>query len=80
MTHFLNILEHIIQCLPLQNYINSYYPSQIDVTGTAYFIGQTIDSVSCICMVLAIGFSVDYSVHIAHAFSVAEGDRDISQS
>ena len=55
-----------------------YYPSQIDVTGTAYFIGQTIDSVSCICMVLAIGFSVDYSVHIAHAFSVAEGDRDVS--
>ena len=55
------------------------FPSQIDVTGTAYFIGQTIDSVSCICMVLAIGFSVDYSVHIAHAFSVAEGDRDLSQ-
>ena len=42
----------------------SFGPSQVDVTGTAYFIGQTIDSVSCICMVLAIGFSVDYSVHI----------------
>ena len=25
-------------------------------------------------MVLAIGFSVDYSVHIAHAYAVATGD------
>ena len=30
-------------------------------------------------MVLAIGFSVDYSVHIAHAFAVAAGDRVVIQ-
>ena len=57
----------------------SFGQCQVDVTGTAYFIGQTLDSVSCICMVLAIGFSVDYSVHIAHAFAVAAGDREAIQ-
>lgn len=32
------------------------------------FIGLNIEFVSCLVLVLAIGFSVDYSAHIAHAF------------
>merc|ERR1712226_1146563 len=35
----------------------------------------TIDIISCINIVLAIGLCVDYSVHICHAFLVAKGSK-----
>ena len=38
-----------------------------------FFWGMTIDTISCMCIVLIVGLCVDYSVHIAHAFNVAEG-------
>lgn len=37
--------------------------------------GLTIDSVAIINLVLAIGLSVDYSVHVAHAFLQIPGTR-----
>ena len=37
--------------------------------------GLTIDSVTIINLVLAIGLVVDYSAHVAHAFVVAKGTR-----
>jgi len=37
--------------------------------------GLTIDSVTIINLVLAIGLSVDYSAHVAHAFVIAKGTR-----
>ena len=48
----------------------------MDVIGTTYFLGLTIETVSCMCLVLGIGFCVDYCVHIAHAFGVASGNSE----
>ena len=39
-----------------------------------FFWGMTIDTISCMCIVLIVGLCVDYSVHIAHAFNVARGE------
>jgi predicted RND superfamily exporter protein len=36
----------------------------VDVLGGMYFWDLTIDTVSCIDLVLAIGLCVDYSAHI----------------
>ena len=35
-----------------------------------HFWGLTIDTVSCINLVLAIGLCVDYAAHIAHTFMI----------
>merc|ERR1719508_534512 len=45
----------------------------VDLVGTLHFWDVTIDVVSCVNVVLATGLSVDYSVHIANAFSSSEG-------
>ncbi len=45
----------------------------MDIVGFLYLWGVTIDTLSCINIVLAIGLCVDYSAHIAHAFIVSEG-------
>ena len=47
----------------------------VDLVGTLHFWDVTIDVISCVNIVLATGLCVDYSVHIAHAFSVAEGEH-----
>jgi Niemann-Pick C1 protein len=47
----------------------------VDLVGTLHFWDVTIDVISCVNIVLATGLCVDYSVHIAHAFSVAEGQH-----
>ena len=47
-----------------------------DIVGFLHFWGITIDIISCINIVLAIGLCVDYSVHIAHAYLVAGGLDD----
>ncbi|KAJ8669003.1 hypothetical protein QAD02_000262 [Eretmocerus hayati] len=46
----------------------------LDVCGFMYFWGLTIDIVSCIGLELAVGLSVDYAAHVAHAFLNASGD------
>ena len=43
------------------------------MVGMLHFWDITIDILSCINIVLAIGLCVDYSAHIAHAFIVSEG-------
>ncbi|XP_068234451.1 patched domain-containing protein 3-like [Palaemon carinicauda] len=48
----------------------------IGVSGTMWLWGLTIDTVSCIALVLAIGLSVDYAAHIAHAFLSVRGTDD----
>ena len=45
------------------------------MVGMLHFWSITIDTISCINIVLAIGLCVDYSAHIAHAFIVAEGEE-----
>merc|ERR1711874_284259 len=43
--------------------------------GFLHFWDVTIDIISCVNIVLAIGLCVDYSVHIGLAFMVAKGSR-----
>jgi len=47
----------------------------VDIVGFLHFWNITIDIISCVNIVLAIGLCVDYSVHIGHAFLVARGNR-----
>jgi len=47
----------------------------IDILGLMWLWGLTIDSVTIINLVLAIGLVVDYSAHIAHAFVITQGSR-----
>ena len=47
----------------------------VDVVGMLHFWGITIDTLSCVNLVLAVGLCVDYSAHMAHAFIVATGTR-----
>ena len=42
----------------------------VGVSASMHIFGLTIDTVSCISLVLSIGLSVDYSVHIAHSFLI----------
>jgi multidrug efflux pump subunit AcrB len=46
-----------------------------DIVGFLHFWDITIDIISCVNIVLAIGLVVDYSVHIGLAFMVAKGTR-----
>ncbi|KAL6264423.1 hypothetical protein P5V15_004532 [Pogonomyrmex californicus] len=48
----------------------------VNVCGFMYFWGLTIDIVSCIGLELAVGLSVDYAAHVAHAFLNAESQED----
>jgi predicted RND superfamily exporter protein len=40
----------------------------LELIGLMYFIGQRIDSVTIIFLVISLGLAVDYSVHVAHGF------------
>ncbi|XP_034936281.1 NPC intracellular cholesterol transporter 1-like [Chelonus insularis] len=40
----------------------------VDICGFMYYWGLSIDIVSCIALELAVGLSVDYAAHVAHAF------------
>lgn len=46
-----------------------------DIIGFLHFWDITIDIISCVNIVLAIGLCVDYSVHVGHAYLVATGSR-----
>lgn len=48
----------------------------IDVGALMHWWGLTIDTVSCIDIVLAIGLCVDYAAHIGHTFMTKRGTRD----
>jgi len=51
--------------------------SLIDVGGFMHFWGLTIDTVSCVNLIIAIGLCVDYSAHVAHRFLVEQvGSRE----
>ena len=47
--------------------------SLVDVGGFMHFWGITIDTVSCVNLIIAIGLCVDYSAHIAHRFTEEKG-------
>ncbi|XP_057299716.1 patched domain-containing protein 3-like isoform X2 [Hydractinia symbiolongicarpus] len=48
----------------------------INIAGYMHFWGLTVDTVTTIQLILAIGLSVDYSAHIGHGFMASrDGDR-----
>ena len=49
----------------------------VNVGGFIHFWGLTIDTVSCINLVIAVGLCVDYSAHIAHNFMEQTGSPDL---
>ena len=49
---------------------------QVEVAGFMYLWGLTIDTVTCIQLVLAIGLAVDYSAHIGHTYMPVVGSRN----
>ena len=44
-----------------------------ELFGMMWLWGVSLNSISMINLVMAIGFAVDYSAHVAHAFVVAPG-------
>jgi predicted RND superfamily exporter protein len=48
-------------------------PFPLARAGFIHFWGLTIDNVSVIFVVISLGLSVDYSVHITHSFLHKEG-------
>ncbi|ESO85119.1 hypothetical protein LOTGIDRAFT_130973, partial [Lottia gigantea] len=48
----------------------------VNVGGSMHFWGLTIETVTSIQLILAIGLAVDYSAHIGHTFMTIKGTRD----
>lgn len=48
----------------------------INIMGYMHFWGQTLDSVTIIMLIIALGLSVDYSAHIGRAFMEHRGTPD----
>eukprot|EP00039_Didymoeca_costata_P028229 m.20397 g.20397 ORF g.20397 m.20397 type:complete len:898 (-) comp6840_c0_seq1:73-2766(-) len=48
----------------------------VEVFGSFYYYGVTINYVSAINLVVAVGLSVDANAHVAHAFLSAEGTKN----
>ncbi|MPC08658.1 Niemann-Pick C1-like protein 1 [Portunus trituberculatus] len=72
----------VMTLLLLASFISSIYVllcvvlTLVDVMALMTWWGLTIDTVSCINLVLCIGLCVDYSVHIALHFLQIKGSRD----
>ena len=47
----------------------------MDVGGFMHFWGLTIDVISCVNLVIAVGLCVDYAAHIVHCFLLQTGRR-----
>ncbi|XP_066977842.1 LOW QUALITY PROTEIN: patched domain-containing protein 3-like [Macrobrachium rosenbergii] len=52
----------------------------VDVGALMHWWGLTIDTVSCIDLVLAIGLCVDYAAHVGHTFMTKTGSRNTRAS
>ena len=48
---------------------------QVDIAGSLYYWGLSINTVTAVLLVLVVGLSVDYAAHVAHAFMRATGSR-----
>ncbi|XP_062571454.1 protein patched homolog 1-like isoform X2 [Saccostrea cucullata] len=48
----------------------------VDVAGTMYYWGVTIDTASSILLTLCVGLAVDYSAHIGHTFMTVSGSKN----
>ena len=49
---------------------------KVDVAGMMHLWGLTVDTVTSIMLIIAIGLAVDYSAHIGHCFMTISGERN----
>ncbi|XP_066978338.1 patched domain-containing protein 3-like [Macrobrachium rosenbergii] len=52
------------------------FATLVDVVALMHWWGLTIDTISAIDLVLAVGLSVDYAAHVAHTYLTVDGDTD----
>ncbi|CAG0885312.1 unnamed protein product [Darwinula stevensoni] len=50
--------------------------TMVNMAGLMHWWGLTIDTVSSLSLILAIGLSVDYSAHVGHTFMTCQGTRE----
>ncbi|XP_065864984.1 uncharacterized protein [Euphorbia lathyris] len=48
----------------------------VDLMGVMAILGVQLNAVSVVNLIMSIGISVEFCVHIAHAFSVSHGDKN----
>jgi multidrug efflux pump subunit AcrB len=47
----------------------------VDIVGSMHFWGLTIEMVTSIDIILAVGLAVDYSAHVGHMYVALSGSR-----
>ena len=52
----------------------------VDMVGTLHLWGVTLDPLSSVNIILAVGLCIDYPAHIAHAFLVSTGKHCLARS
>lgn len=62
----------LIDCSVTIIVVANFVALVLELFGLMYIWGVTLNGVSMITLVMAMGFAVDYSAHIAHAFVMSE--------
>merc|ERR1719334_737019 len=71
------LIQNIPACVLV---LSCVFLTLVNVGGFIHFWGLTIDVISCVNLVIAVGLCVDYSAHIAHCFMAQPGcsnDRSV---
>jgi len=67
------LIQNIPACLLV---LGCVFLTLVNVGGFIHFWGLTIDVISCVNLVIAVGLCVDYSAHMAHCFMSQTGTSD----
>lgn len=62
----------LVDCLVTLLVVGNFVALVVELFGLMYFWDVSLNGVSMITLVMAIGFAVDYSAHIAHAFVMSK--------
>ena len=65
------LIQNIPACVLV---LSCVFLTLVNVGGFIHFWGLTIDVISCVNLVIAVGLCVDYSAHIAHCFMAQTGE------
>ena len=66
------LIQNIPACVLV---LSCVFLTLVNVGGFIHFWGLTIDVISCVNLVIAVGLCVDYSAHIAHCFMAQTGEK-----
>jgi len=67
------LIQNIPACVLV---LSCVFLTLVNVGGFIHFWGLTIDVISCVNLVIAVGLCVDYSAHIAHCFMAQTGSSN----